>query len=168
MNLIALGISHNSAAVEVRERVAFAPEQVGEALVDACDALRPAATNLLRNMALPDRLIAEIAPDTAAAKITLSRTAFAERIASCAQGGRVAVFESGRDCDGVEYSGKRHLIDATLAAFEALDDSIGEWADGPYRLRVAHISESEQYSSRDLVLEAFEDGHRHVIYSKFP
>ena len=37
VNLIALGISHNSAAVEVRERVAFAPEQVGEALVDACE-----------------------------------------------------------------------------------------------------------------------------------
>jgi glutamyl-tRNA reductase len=37
MNLIALGISHNSAAVEVRERVAFAPEQMGEALVDACE-----------------------------------------------------------------------------------------------------------------------------------
>lgn len=38
MNLIALGISHHSAAVEVRERVAFAPEQVTEALADACDA----------------------------------------------------------------------------------------------------------------------------------
>lgn len=38
MKLIALGINHNSAAVEVRERVAFAPEQVSEALVDACDA----------------------------------------------------------------------------------------------------------------------------------
>ncbi|QFU74812.1 glutamyl-tRNA reductase [Halioglobus maricola] len=36
MNLIALGINHNSAAVEVRERVAFAPEQVAEALADAC------------------------------------------------------------------------------------------------------------------------------------
>ena len=36
MKLIALGINHNSAAVEVRERVAFAPEQVGEALSDAC------------------------------------------------------------------------------------------------------------------------------------
>jgi len=36
MNLIALGINHNSAAVEVRERVAFAPEQVNEALADAC------------------------------------------------------------------------------------------------------------------------------------
>jgi glutamyl-tRNA reductase len=37
MNLIALGINHNSAAVEVRERVAFAPEQVNEALEDACE-----------------------------------------------------------------------------------------------------------------------------------
>ncbi|MCB1842300.1 MAG: glutamyl-tRNA reductase [Halioglobus sp.] len=40
MNFIALGISHHSAAVEMRERVAFAPEQVGEALLDArqaCD-----------------------------------------------------------------------------------------------------------------------------------
>ena len=37
MNLIALGINHNSAAVEVRERVAFAPEQGSVALVDACD-----------------------------------------------------------------------------------------------------------------------------------
>jgi glutamyl-tRNA reductase len=40
MKLIALGINHNSAAVEVRERVAFAPEQVNEALVDACAAAR--------------------------------------------------------------------------------------------------------------------------------
>ena len=38
MNLIALGISHHSAAVEVRERVAFAPEQVTEALADCCSA----------------------------------------------------------------------------------------------------------------------------------
>lgn len=38
MNLIALGINHNSAAVEVRERVAFAPDQVVEALGDACEA----------------------------------------------------------------------------------------------------------------------------------
>ncbi|HAN28960.1 MAG TPA: glutamyl-tRNA reductase [Haliea salexigens] len=37
MNLIALGINHNSAGVEVRERVAFAPEQVTEALEDACE-----------------------------------------------------------------------------------------------------------------------------------
>ncbi len=38
MNLIALGINHNSAAVEVREKVAFAPEQVAEAMSDCCGA----------------------------------------------------------------------------------------------------------------------------------
>ncbi|MFK7975029.1 MAG: glutamyl-tRNA reductase [Halioglobus sp.] len=37
MSLLVLGISHHSAAVEVRERVAFAPEQVSEALTDACE-----------------------------------------------------------------------------------------------------------------------------------
>ncbi|MEE4108491.1 MAG: glutamyl-tRNA reductase [Halieaceae bacterium] len=36
VNLIALGINHKSAAVEVRERVAFAPEQVSEAMNDCC------------------------------------------------------------------------------------------------------------------------------------
>ncbi len=38
MNFIALGISHRSAAVEMRERVAFAPEQMAEALLDAREA----------------------------------------------------------------------------------------------------------------------------------
>ncbi|MFV0478465.1 MAG: glutamyl-tRNA reductase [Parahaliea sp.] len=32
MNFLVLGINHNSAAIEVRERVAFSPEQVSEAL----------------------------------------------------------------------------------------------------------------------------------------
>jgi glutamyl-tRNA reductase len=40
MTVIALGINHNSAAVDVRERVAFAPEQVSEALTDACNDLQ--------------------------------------------------------------------------------------------------------------------------------
>lgn len=36
MSLTILGINHNSAAVETRERVAFAPEQLVEALQEAC------------------------------------------------------------------------------------------------------------------------------------
>ncbi|MCZ6831154.1 MAG: glutamyl-tRNA reductase [Gammaproteobacteria bacterium] len=36
MSLTVLGINHNSAAVEMRERVAFAPEQLVEALQEAC------------------------------------------------------------------------------------------------------------------------------------
>lgn len=39
MALLTLGINHNSAAVDVRERVAFAPEQMVEALVDGCYAI---------------------------------------------------------------------------------------------------------------------------------
>ena len=91
-------------------------------------------------------------------------------IASHAQNGKVCAVESGRDCDGVEYSGKIHTIDATIAAWRELDDDIGQWADGPYHLSVASPSEAEtiEYASRDLVMEAHEDGHRHVIYSQFP
>lgn len=40
MNLMALGINHNSAGLQVREKVAFAPEQMSEALRDARDDLR--------------------------------------------------------------------------------------------------------------------------------
>ncbi|MEM9397852.1 MAG: glutamyl-tRNA reductase, partial [Pseudomonadota bacterium] len=36
MRLISLGINHTSAGVDVRERVAFAPEQVGDAMHEAC------------------------------------------------------------------------------------------------------------------------------------
>lgn len=39
MGLLTLGINHNSATVDVRERVAFAPEQMVEALLDGCTAL---------------------------------------------------------------------------------------------------------------------------------
>lgn len=37
MALLALGINHKTASVEVRERVAFAPEQMAEALKQACE-----------------------------------------------------------------------------------------------------------------------------------
>lgn len=36
MTLLALGINHNTASLDVRERVAFSPEQVEEALQQAC------------------------------------------------------------------------------------------------------------------------------------
>ena len=37
MTLLALGINHNTAALDVRERVAFSPEQVEQALQQACN-----------------------------------------------------------------------------------------------------------------------------------
>ncbi len=38
MTLLAFGVNHNTASLELRERVAFAPEQMQEALAQACDA----------------------------------------------------------------------------------------------------------------------------------
>lgn len=83
--------------------------------------------------------------------------------------GKIRVVESGRDCDGIQYAGKVHTIDATITAYEALDDEIGNWADGPYRLRLMdHAEANPNYESRDLVMEAHEDGHPHSITSRFP
>lgn len=93
-----------------------------------------------------------------------------EVLADMAEDGKVAYVESGRDCDGVEYSGCVHIMDATLEAYEALDTLIGEWADGPYQLALMRVSKTRSvtYESRDLVMEAHEDGHRHSICSQFP
>ena len=99
----------------------------------------------------------------------LLRLSLGQRIASCAEGGKILVLESGRDCDGCQYTGRKHTIDATLAAYDALDARLGDWADGPYFLRVVPPSYAPHVivSSRDLGLEAFESGHPHVIVSRF-
>lgn len=91
------------------------------------------------------------------------RQALAQRIKECAQFGRVAVIESGRDCDGTQYSGYRHLIPATLHAYDALRDHLAKWADGAFHLEIARPSEHVEYTARDLALEAFENGHPHSL-----
>ena len=98
-----------------------------------------------------------------------ARGALADRIRRCAQNGMIAMVESGRDCDGVQYSGKVKLVPATMAAYVEEYNRTAEWADGPFCFTVMSPSEAlrVQYTSRDLVMEAFEDGHPHVIYSKF-
>ena len=82
--------------------------------------------------------------------------------------GMLRVVESGRDCDGVEYDGRVHTCEATLDGFEKLHDEIGEWADGPFRLDIVAWDEDVEYTTRDLVMEAHENGHRHSIVSRFP
>lgn len=98
-----------------------------------------------------------------------ARIALHRRIAECAQDGKILVIESGRDCDCVEYSGQTRIIEASVKAFDALQDEIAKWADGPFHLDIDKPSEDEfiRYESRDLVLEAFEDGHPHHIVSRF-
>lgn len=85
-----------------------------------------------------------------------------------AEAGFIKVVESGRDCDGVEYDGIVRVIDATLDAYMELADEISESADGPFQLCIVPMSDEPEYSTRDLVMEAHENGHRHSIVSRFP
>lgn len=96
------------------------------------------------------------------------KAALAAIIAKYQQDGRIRVEESGRDCDCVEYSGHMHECDATVRAFEKLSDDIYQWADGPFRLTIVPWDAQIERTSRDLVLEAHEDGHPHSIVSRFP
>jgi len=80
--------------------------------------------------------------------------------------GKLYLVESGRDCDGVQYSGTTHSCKADPWALRALEDGIGEWADGPFSLNLIKHEDLDEveYTSRDLTLEAFEDGHQHILY----
>lgn len=102
--------------------------------------------------------------------MTVFETLCDDRIKEYAEDGKVAYIESGRDCDCVEYDGHVRIVDATLAAYKALDEEIGEWADGPYHLRLCRVSETldVRQESRDLAMEAYENGNRHSVVSRFP
>lgn len=86
-------------------------------------------------------------------------------IAELAEHGRIAVVESGRDCDGVQYSGQVRIIRARLRDFLELEDGIAKWADGPFTLRLERpsIARRIEAQSRDLALEAFESGRPHLL-----
>lgn len=107
--------------------------------------------------------------DHALAEATEARRArqdLHERIAECEENGMVVVIESGMDCDCVQYDGRKHPIPATVQAFDKLAQSIGEWADGVFTLSIVSPSEAREisYRSRDRALEAYEDGHSHIVY----
>ena len=98
---------------------------------------------------------------------TQQRIAENRKIATAAaRGEKIAVVWSGRDCDGVSYSGDVTLVDATR---NAVDDHIKhtyDWADGPCNYCLVSIAESKYIdsTSRDLTMEAFENGHAHCIH----
>jgi hypothetical protein len=82
----------------------------------------------------------------------------------------VAVITSGMDCDGGQWSGDVRWVtgEGHPSLRAAVDDYIYHslsWADGPMNFYVATDKEAAQaaYVSRDLALEAHEDGHDWVL-----
>ena len=90
---------------------------------------------------------------------------FAKRIADHAEGGKVAVVHGGRDCDGVEFHGLVHILPATAVHVDRFLNEIHECAEGPtwWNLERPSVAEGIESSSRDLTMEAFENGHPHVL-----
>lgn len=82
-------------------------------------------------------------------------------IRDCAENGRIAVIESGMDCDCVQYDGVVHECDATIQGYRALCDRIAESSDGRFYLRIVKPSDAQnvKYRSRDRAFEAYENGH---------
>lgn len=101
-----------------------------------------------------------------ATQARVRRQQFLQAIARCAEVGKVAVVWSGRDCDGSRYANSVAIVDADKKAVEAHIEHTYEWADGPraYYIERPSVARRLMYSSRDLALEAFEDGHSHFIY----
>ena len=94
------------------------------------------------------------------------RVAYANFIKDKIDNGKVGLITSGMDCDccAFEYSS---VLDATsIAKIVAHIHDAYDNAEGPLNFRFVTPKEAKAFQrySRDLALEAFEEGHSHVVY----
>ena len=85
------------------------------------------------------------------------------------EGGMVALCRSGMDCDCSKYWDVR-IVPAPVSVVAWLRelDNHCQWLDGPESTwfdKPSNHPEGDEHESRDLALEAFEDGHPHVVYT---
>jgi hypothetical protein len=75
------------------------------------------------------------------------RAHIAASLAKHQRDGLVALFEAGRDCDGVCYGHRSTIIKATLVEYWKACDHIHYWADGPVTISIhAPDAQPENYS----------------------
>lgn len=78
----------------------------------------------------------------------------------------IYVVYGGMDCDCVQFSEKRTF--STLLEYKVWEDRLYEEAEGPmwhHRCSKKAYDSFEKSQSRDLALEAYENGHPWVVYS---
>lgn len=92
------------------------------------------------------------------------RVALCAKVRQLSDNGRVGLVFSGRDCDGVQYSGRAYVVDVA-EVYSTIRHEL-ENSEGPtqYKLCSASDVDNVEYKSVDLTLRAFEDGHPHVLY----
>jgi hypothetical protein len=73
----------------------------------------------------------------------------------------------GRDCDMCESTDRPSRMRASLIEWQRYINRLYEWAEGPvwfWLVKEENLPECK-HGSRDLALEAFEDGHSHIVSS---
>lgn len=94
------------------------------------------------------------------------RSAYRRTLDRCVEDGLIGVERNGRDCDCVQYHSS-YVVSAPTGAvqFQRQEDEHRGWLDGTESTYWSKPSETVCLRvSRDLALEAFEDGHPHVVY----
>ena len=81
------------------------------------------------------------------------------------ENGQVGIIWDGMDCDCASYS-YSSVVDASPVTLHRYVYSMLEGAEGPLSYRFVSKTSAHNYkrTSRDLALEAFEEGHSHVVY----
>lgn len=82
------------------------------------------------------------------------------------ENGEVAIVWSGMDCDCNNYTDQVSIINSDWKSIRDHVHETYKWADGPCGYYITKPSKAQEleYHSRDLAMEAFEDGHPHVVY----
>jgi hypothetical protein len=108
------------------------------------------------------KMVRERMPEDYLAK----RAEFAARIHQFAEDGFVAVVYGGMDCDCARWDDRVVILPAIPTVVVHWIDQYNEGAEGPQwtNLERPSIANELTPSSRDLALEAFEDGHPHSIH----
>jgi len=95
----------------------------------------------------------------------IRRMTMIRQVKEFAESGKIAMVNSGMDCDCSRWENAYSIIPATVEAVDAWVDHFYSNAEGPQSCHVERVSVAKrlQRSSRDLALEAFEDGHPYSI-----
>ena len=99
----------------------------------------------------------------AATEARKARQAYLQRVKECNEHGVVALCHWSRDCDMCEAT-YREEIEAVPAVIDQRIEELLEGAEGPMQFWVQRMSDPFESTWRDRALEAYEDGHPHVIY----
>ena len=88
-----------------------------------------------------------------------------DSIAKCAENGKVAIVFGGVDCDGVNFDNCVAFIKADIESYDLWISESQRAADGPMwcRLEKPSIAKNLRPLERDLMMEAFENGHPQTL-----